>query len=148
MGTKISEIKDGVQISAGPKHSLCATLSGHLYAWGCNANGRLGLGHKKDMHVPTRVDHLFDKSVTYTACGESHSGCLDSQGVCYTWGAGSMGRLGCGELLDCWVPRRLESIRDLHIIQLQMGCFHSIALTAKGYLYSWGSGVAIGIPLE
>jgi hypothetical protein len=35
---------------------------------------------------------------------------VDSMGTCYTWGAGSYGRLGHGEEADILVPKRVDSL--------------------------------------
>lgn len=44
-----------VQVAAGWRHSLALTIHGEVFAWGFNACGQLGLGHRDLAEVPTLV---------------------------------------------------------------------------------------------
>ena len=41
------------QVAAGDEHSACVTADGSVYAWGVNAEGRLGVGDTKTRMAPT-----------------------------------------------------------------------------------------------
>lgn len=43
------------QVSAGTRHNLAVSKSGHLYAWGLGQQGQLGLGSEESAGVPTLV---------------------------------------------------------------------------------------------
>jgi alpha-tubulin suppressor-like RCC1 family protein len=45
--------------------------TGTWYAWGCNADGRLGLGHSNKMLSPTEAPHL--KDAISISCGVAHT---------------------------------------------------------------------------
>jgi len=81
----------------------------------------------------------------YVAAGEAHSSSIDTVGNVYTWGAGSYGRLGHGEESDIPVPMRIQALSGIKMEQVELGTLHSIALSDKGVLYSWGSGEATGL---
>lgn len=34
-------------VAAGEAHSMCLTVAGHLWCWGANSQGQLGLGDKE-----------------------------------------------------------------------------------------------------
>ena len=45
-------------VSLGFEHSGCVTESGHVYTWGNNYYGRLGLGDENNRYSPTLVEAL------------------------------------------------------------------------------------------
>jgi len=47
---------------------------------------------------PTLISGLAGKQVIQIACGSTHSAAVTSEGELYTWGRGSYGRLGHGNL--------------------------------------------------
>lgn len=107
-----------VHCAAGGKHSLACTKNGNCYAWGHNGSGRLGHGHSRAVMTPTQIDYLNGKEIVYVAAGESHSAAIDRSGALFTWGAGSFGRLGHGEDADMPVPRRVEELGGIPIVQV------------------------------
>ena len=46
--------------------------------------------------VPTLVTALSDVVITQVAAGSMHSAAVSNEGILYTWGKGSYGRLGHG----------------------------------------------------
>ena len=42
-------------VACGRMHTVAITLGGHLYAWGGNAHGQLGLGDVSPRAAPTQV---------------------------------------------------------------------------------------------
>jgi hypothetical protein len=48
------------QISCGFKHSACK-CNNKIYTWGCNVNGQLGTGNKKDLYTPKINDIKYSK---------------------------------------------------------------------------------------
>ncbi|CAE7643215.1 UVR8 [Symbiodinium sp. CCMP2592] len=144
-------------MAAGSQHSMFvsakdskmgSTSGGKVYVWGCNAEGRLGLGHDEDsVLVPVVVDALQTTKVALSAAGEAHTGVVDMNGGLWMWGLGSYGRLGLGEPIDVPLPRRIPIPEELPVMQLALGSFHSVALVGTGRsqaLYTWGYGEALG----
>eukprot|EP00923_Selenidium_pygospionis_P011325 GHVN01019598.1.p1 GENE.GHVN01019598.1~~GHVN01019598.1.p1 ORF type:complete len:1678 (-),score=279.07 GHVN01019598.1:366-5399(-) len=136
--------------SAGTKHSLACTDTGEAYAWGNGANGRLGLGHARGSLTPTLVEHLLDRNTVFVSAGESHSAFVDTQGLMFTCGAGTYGRLGhsATDDGDVMLPRLVEGLGGVSVAQVACGTFHNLALTTDGRLYSWGAGLGCGILSE
>ena len=51
----------------------------------------------RDKENPTQVNSLFGKNVVFVAAGASYSAAVTTDGLLYTWGKGTQGRLGHGK---------------------------------------------------
>jgi len=143
--------------AAGAQHSLAA-YDTDVYSWGSSRNGRLGTGPVENAPSPCLVDAIADYQIVFVSAGEAHSGCIDEEGICFTWGAGSYGRLGQGEDADVFVPKAVSCFETMGAGQtrvklksMAMGGFHTLFLQNAGAgakLYSCGSGAAVGLLSE
>ena len=55
-------------ISCGSYHALALTLTGKVYAWGCNCSGELGLNHNNFESQPKLVEMPNNVSVKQISC--------------------------------------------------------------------------------
>lgn len=83
------------QIAAGLKFLLILSTIGHIYSYGENTQGELGLGHGRTTQEPTMVENLNEKVVEISA-GLKHAIARTSLGKVYVWGWGQKGQLGTG----------------------------------------------------
>lgn len=90
-----------VAVGAGSCHTLAATRTGAVFAWGRNNWGQLGLGPPlgdgrcaPEQLSPREVPALRHVRVTAVACGGFHSLALTAGGRVLAWGRGSAGQLG------------------------------------------------------
>eukprot|EP00916_Digyalum_oweni_P021991 GHVL01036444.1.p2 GENE.GHVL01036444.1~~GHVL01036444.1.p2 ORF type:complete len:557 (+),score=151.89 GHVL01036444.1:619-2289(+) len=72
--------------------------------------------------------------------------------VAYSWGAGSCGALGLGDRYDRYTPTLIdrfdrytptlitEGIKDLNVMQISCGRFHTAMILDNGYVYTCGNG--------
>jgi len=61
----------------------------------------------------------------------------------HTWGCGFMGQLGHGDRSSFDKPRNMVALDGGYVTQLALGPGdHAVALTEKGDVYCWGSGVS------
>lgn len=60
----------------------------------------------------------------------------------WSWGRGKEGQLGHGDVLPRLQPLCVRSMDGKEVVQLAAGSHHSVALTAKSQVFSWGSNVA------
>ncbi|XP_075685852.1 alsin [Rhinoderma darwinii] len=60
----------------------------------------------------------------------------------WSWGRGKEGQLGHGDVLPRLQPLCVRSMDGKEVVQLAAGSHHSIALTAKSQVFSWGSNVS------
>jgi E3 ubiquitin-protein ligase HERC2 len=121
-------------ISAGAKHTLAVTLKGDLWAFGSCEDGRLGNGELHGFALyPQRIEGVLEGVVVCQAdAGEAHSGAVDTTGSCYTWGAGSYGRLGHGEDLGETMPVRIHDLEHAFCSSILCSAFHSMVVTSEG----------------
>jgi len=129
-------------VAAGLYHSAALTAGGQLYTWGANAKGQLGLGKNTDMvFSPTLVESLASVPLAGVACGGNHTLVVTRSGAVFAWGSNNHGQLGVGDLTDRIWPTQVSTIRNLKIVPggVKAGLEHTVALTAEGGVFSWGS---------
>lgn len=135
-GARTSEVARGDfaitgALAAGRAHTLALHADGHVWAWGDNAHGQLGVGGFEDQLAPRLVPGLDD--VVAIAAGDDHSLALRRDGSVWAWGLG--GQLGNGSQATSSSP---VSISADGIAGLAAGSSHSLALRADGTLLAWG----------
>jgi regulator of chromosome condensation len=122
-----------------------------MFAWGCNAQGRLGrlvlIGRgvsNKSYLRPRRVMNLRIRNAEpqHVACGGRSSFALDKTGRPYAWGQKEYEKLGVGwtsrsESSYVRTPRRVEALEGHDVRSITGGRHHSLACTWKGALFAW-----------
>lgn len=119
---------------AGGAHALLLDTTRHLWAWGANTAGQLGLGHLHGESAPVRVPGL--PQLAAVAAGASHSLAIDALGRVWAWGSNQHGQLGHAQAPYRAQPGRVplpEAAR-----QVAAGQHVSYALGRSGRLYAWG----------
>lgn len=133
------------QISAGASHVLAVASDGSLWAWGGNASGQFGDGTNISSPTPKRLDALWGSGVrvVQASAGKSSSTAVDSDGAVWTWGYGSSGLLGRGQLASSSVvPKRVDALWDQGVrgTQATMNEQHAMVVASDGSVWSWGYG--------
>ena len=148
------------QVSLGRYHSAAITNDGtndHLYTWGANNDGQLGLGTTDEKNTPQEVDingngKLGDEgTIKQVSLGHDHSAAIttDNKGKdhLYTWGRSESGELGLGTKDYQTTPQEVDingngKLGDEGTIkQVSLGWYHSSVITNDGkndHLYTWG----------
>ncbi|KAG5403424.1 hypothetical protein IGI04_009543 [Brassica rapa subsp. trilocularis] len=125
------------QVACGHSLTVALTTSGNVYTMGSPVYGQLGNPHA-DGKVPARVEGKLHKSfVEEIACGAYHVAVLTAKTEVYTWGKGSNGRLGHGDVDDRNSPTLVESLRDKQVKSIACGS----NFTAAVCLHKWASGM-------
>jgi RCC1 and BTB domain-containing protein len=127
-----------IDIAYGSSHVLALTQSGKCFSWGFNNFGQLGNGTQKDEHKPKLMSALIDKNLIQIVCGSNHSLVLTKSGELYGFGFNYYGQIGCGNTRNQLTPIRINGFNGEKIASIACGRFHSLALTEKGHVYSWG----------
>ncbi|XP_077175277.1 alsin isoform X2 [Paroedura picta] len=78
-------------------------------------------------------------ALTPTYSGEADALLPSLRTEVWSWGKGSAGQLGHGDVLPRLQPLCVKSLDGKEVIHLSAGGQHSLALTAKSQVYSWGS---------
>uniref|UniRef100_A0A9J7YSL0 HECT-type E3 ubiquitin transferase n=1 Tax=Cyprinus carpio carpio TaxID=630221 RepID=A0A9J7YSL0_CYPCA len=60
-------------IAVGCEHILALSNTGDVYAWGCNCEAQLGLGHSNPVKEPTLVTALQGKNIRQISAGRCHT---------------------------------------------------------------------------
>ncbi|KAJ3678493.1 hypothetical protein LUZ60_002296 [Juncus effusus] len=91
------------------------------FTMGSNSNGQLG-NPQADGEKPCLVqDRLAGELVEEISCGSCHIVALTSRSEVYTWGKGSNGRLGHGDIEDRKTPTLVEALKDRHVKSISCG---------------------------
>ena len=107
------------------KESFCVTSNGKLH-------------RTKDNFVPIGNSILGDTIIASVANGTDHAVLLTNNGVLYSFGLGTRGQLGTGQLLPVDKPQIIEALQGIPIRKIASGYWHTLALSEYGDIYSWG----------
>lgn len=121
-----------------------------MFICGSYLHNKLGIdGLKTDTVTKfTLCTHMADRSVKKVACGDYHTMCLLTDGSVHSWGGSLHKKLGANSdpihtafhSKDPNSPHLVEELYGKHIIDIDCGDFHSIALDGNGNVYTWGGG--------
>ncbi|KNC55424.1 uncharacterized protein AMSG_11086 [Thecamonas trahens ATCC 50062] len=98
-------------------------------------------------HGANDFDREWKQSVSVHA---THALALTASGKVFSWGSGGMGRLGHGDDLPRSSPQLIKAIQKLRIVQVVAGYKASLARSATGEVFGWGSNeqCKLGAPRE
>lgn len=146
-------------IACGKAHTVAISEEGLSFTWGAGACGQLGhpdtstFPYDEDGYpyhpTPKLVSSLKNIRLLMAACGDVHTLVLAEDGSVYCFGGGSFGQLGLGNIKNLPVdvdecpfmpvPKQIEALRFVKIVQIACGDSHSMALSESGELYGWGA---------
>ena len=78
---------------------------------------------------------LHGVSVSSMSCGKEHHLLLTAAGVVYSWGRGTRGQLGHGDLMSSDLPQVVEALAGLPVSSVCAGGWHSAAVVRWGDAY-------------
>ncbi|XP_037056468.1 serine/threonine-protein kinase Nek8 isoform X2 [Peromyscus leucopus] len=136
-----------VQVSAGRTQKAGVTRSGRLILWEAPPLGTGGgtiLPGAVEQPQPQFISRFLEGqsgvTIKHVACGDLFTACLTDRGIIMTFGSGSNGCLGHGNLTDISQPTIVEALLGYEMIQVACGASHVLALSADGELFAWGRG--------
>ena len=128
------------QVSAGWLHTAVCTREG-VYTFGAGGYGQLGSGHERDLQRPYLVGGpLQGKSPVDVAAGDEHTVVCTTDGTLFTFGSSDNGQLGHGNTNRQLEPRQVEAVSSHRIVQVGVGCHHTLCIGDSGQLWTWGCG--------
>ena len=146
---------EGVTITnlvCGSKHTLVLSQGGILYSWGYNQFGQVGHGDNGLTDWEPRpikglmpIKALTSRKIVQVSAGEDHSVALsmtNDVADVFTWGRGTSGQLGHGDVKNVWFPFMLKSMQGKGVAAVGTGHDVSFFITGAGKVYACGSSAA------
>ena len=118
-------------------HTLVASATGQVYAWGDGYKGKLGTGSHDTQYSPVSIptEAFNGEKIIQVSAGGIHSAAVGANGQLFTWGCGSDGRLGHPEakghryLFRSDVPRLVEELAGKwSALRVSTSYYHTVVL--------------------
>ena len=114
-----------------------------LVSFGNNTHCETSHKDYKYLSLPRIIYQLKNKEIISVNSGWEHSIAKDKNGMLYSWGNNSSCQCGfdmnetvCGNIIS---PKNIYELNNKNIIEVSCGNEHTLALSLKGDVYSWGS---------
>jgi hypothetical protein len=121
---------------------MALTECGHVYSWGLNDCGQLGIGNtvkSSELKFIAVIDeNECDVFIEKISCGSAHSLLLSSDGNIYAFGHNKSGELGNQKYENELSPQRIKTEIKFIDISSHWDEFISIALSQNGIYFNWG----------
>jgi alpha-tubulin suppressor-like RCC1 family protein len=127
------------KIVIGGQHGLMLTDKGHVYSWGRNQCGQLGVGGFADTANMVLLPVLQTKQVTSVYAGANFSVALTENGL-YTWGGNHYGQLGLGDKSNRFIPALLVAMKSIPVERVfaSSSAYHMFILDKEDRLHALG----------
>ena len=133
--TKIPGLERIVQISCGFGHNAALDADGHIWIWGRNDYGQLGLGDRGSRNAPVMLPM---EGVTAVNCGGKFTLAQDREGNLWGWGSNTYQVLFPGKKESYPTPMLLEGFEGKTIVQFSGGSDCAFWLDDQGTLWARG----------
>ncbi|KAA8530718.1 hypothetical protein F0562_005348 [Nyssa sinensis] len=141
-------------VACGEYQTCAVTLSGELYTWGDSyyGSGIIREDGNRSQWLPHRLSGPLDGiRISKVACGEWHTAIVSTSGQLFTYGDGTFGVLGHGNVQGISKPKEVESLKGLWVKSVACGPWHTAAIVEimvdrfkfndpGGKLFTWGDG--------
>ena len=120
------------EFRCGYYHTLCLLNSSHVFAFGRNDYGQLGLGHTTQrVFGPQLVETLVGKDIIGLSTGCYHSVAIANSGALYVFGRNNHGQLGTGDDAERHTPWLIGTFTGKRVGMVASGFYHTIVLTGN-----------------
>ncbi len=140
----IEEISMGDDYSAAVVNDGTGPTGDHLYTWGKNNDGQLGLGDDAKGHynTPQEVTAFSGKDIEQIEMGTYSSFAIVNDGTgtndtLYSWGDNKYGLLGLGNYDAVNIPTEVTSLPEGNIEDIAVANY-SASLVVDNIFYTWG----------
>lgn len=142
--TLVPGLADIVQISAGNESSGALDSSGHVYMWGSNNLGQIGIDSIANYVYRPELVNLPGPAVQLSAGGDhpnnGHALVLLANNQVYAWGKGGSWQLGDGSRSNQIAPVSVNLPSGVTFTYVASGGQQSFAIDTSGRLWHWGNG--------
>jgi len=128
-------------VSLGYRNAYAIDTSKHLWAWGYNTGGGVGIGNVSTANVNAPTAISITKTYKAIQGGNSNAIALDTADKIWTWGTNTYGQLGNGTTTLTSSPAQVgtASYRE---IAADGSVTHVLALDVNGKLWAWGANAS------
>ncbi|TRY65551.1 hypothetical protein DNTS_020850, partial [Danionella cerebrum] len=136
-----------LQAALGAKHGVLLVEGGRVYSF-----GECPWKPTPAATQPVLESVLSEQRVVFVAAGSSHSGAVTEDGGVHMWGENAHGQ--CGLPGHSVIPNptpvglldyEATQPQTVKILEVACGDQHSLALSAKREVWTWGSGCQLGV---
>eukprot|EP00090_Calanus_glacialis_P031617 TRINITY_DN52596_c0_g1_i1.p1 TRINITY_DN52596_c0_g1~~TRINITY_DN52596_c0_g1_i1.p1 ORF type:complete len:455 (-),score=159.08 TRINITY_DN52596_c0_g1_i1:160-1524(-) len=129
-----------VAVNKGSSSAFCLAIAddGHVYSWGRNEAGQLGLGDTDDHFVPKLVKEITGYEVVEVATGKAHTLFLTSCGKVLAAGSNEQGQCGQGRKTGNLETPKLVVHDGEDIVSVACGAEFSVLLDKEGKVWTFG----------
>ena len=132
----LNNIMEIIPTEAGREYFLAIDYNGHVYSWGYNGYGQLGLGNTSNQLTPLQISSL--QNVREIIINDLTVYAITSNGDVYAWGKNGYGQVGNGSKSTQTMPYKISVLSNVK--DIICGGQTVFALTEGGYVYAWGYG--------
>ena len=118
----------------GDYHTITLSNDGTLFSFGNNEQGQLGLGHNKNVSLPTPIPNL--PQISLVSCGGHFTVCVDCNGFMWSFGENNFGQLGTGNTTNFNVPQKILDIPP--VLSVSCGFEYTLIITTDSNLWACG----------
>ncbi|XP_054818379.1 PH, RCC1 and FYVE domains-containing protein 1-like [Prosopis cineraria] len=153
---KIVDSLNGIRVKSvacGEYHTCALTDAGVVYTWG-NDGGctdSVSYGKNRSQWIPHKLSGPLDGIRIFSiACGDWHTAIVSCCGRLFTYGDGTFGVLGHGNLQSISQPKEVESLKGKQVRSVACGSWHTAAIieimaarsrySTSCKLFTWGDG--------
>ena len=133
--TRIPDLENIVQISCGFGHNAALDADGHVWTWGRNDYGQLGLGDRSSRSSPVMLPL---EGITAISCGGKFTLAQDRDGAMWGWGSNTHRVLTADKKDFYSVPIRLEGFAGKTITSFAGGSDFAFWLDDRGTIWTRG----------
>lgn len=129
------------KVACGLYHTVVVTAEGEVYSFGKNDYGQLGLGHARNVKVPSIVKvgtGESDEKIIEICCGYYHTIAITERGKLVNWGRNDYGQLGIGSKDHKNAPHYVPLPQSSKILKASCGCYHTLILLSNGRVMVFG----------
>lgn len=142
----------------------------HVYSWGVNDQGQLGVPvmdmvssnirepvkfldseyrYTKNEKTGKMVRYLirqidYTRRIRWVGCGSDHSMAITADGKLFTWGENIFGQCGHGHNYSYILnPKMIEPLKEEQVYMASAGARHCGVVTQNGAVFMWGAGTHV-----
>ena len=120
--------------ACGQQHTITLSDDGTAHSIGRNEEGQLGLGHRRNVSLPTPIPNL--PKINLISCGLKFTVCVDHEGFIWSFGDNRYGQLGTGNTTKFNIPQKILNIP--FVLSVSCGYGHTLMITNDDNLWSCG----------